>query len=108
MDDQRSFIEEIRSLGEPVKHKIMLCATVIIMIVVVYLWIAYFNTIVPNAAPVAAVRAPLTASAQDTGGPGIIGLFADTAGSFWQAVLGGARDVAGEFKNPKQYTISPK
>ena len=108
MDDQKSFIEEIRSLSGHVKHKIMLCTTIIIMIIVVYFWIAYFNTIVPNAAPVASAPVPMAASAQDTTGPGIGGLFADTASSFWQAVLGGARDAAGALKNPKQYTISPK
>jgi hypothetical protein len=104
---QKSFIEELRSLSEPVKRKVMLGAVAVSMVVVVYLWLAYFNSIVPNAVPAAAPTS-VAASAPNTGGPGIFGLFADAAGSFWQAALNGARDALGTLKNSKQYDINPK
>jgi len=108
--DQKSFIEEIRSLNEPTKRKIMLGATVIIMVLVIYLWLAYFNTIVPNAVPAVAPQSPSPsiASSSDEGGPGIMGMFVDGASSFWQSVVGGARDMAGVIRNSKQYDINPK
>lgn len=106
--DQKSFIEEIRSLSDPVKRKIMLGATAVSMVLVMYLWFAYFNTIVPNVVPVTTAQTPIATSTPDTGGPGILGLFANAASSFWQATLNGAREAAGALKNPKQYNISPK
>jgi hypothetical protein len=105
--DRKNFIEELRSLSEPMKRKILFCATVASMIIVTSLWVAYFNTIVPNAVPVAAQVAATTVE-PDTSGPGFLGIFADAAGSFWGAALNGARGVIGALKNPKQYNVGPK
>jgi hypothetical protein len=107
-EDRKSFIEELRSLGEPAKRRILFGAAAVSMVIVVCLWLAYFNTIVPNAVPAAAEQTSTAASAPSAGGPGVFGIFADAASSFWQAVLGGARGVAGALKNPRQYNISPK
>jgi hypothetical protein len=105
--DHKSFIEELRTLGEPVKSKILFGTAAVSMIVVISLWLAYFNTIVPSAVPITA-QAPAAAVAQDTGGPGIFGLLADAASSFWGSALGGVQGIVGALKNPKQYDISPK
>jgi hypothetical protein len=105
--DQKNFIEELRSLSEPVKRKILFCAAIASMIIVTGLWMAYFNTIVPNAVP-AAAQAVATTVEPNTSGPGFLGIFADAAGSFWGAALNGARGVIGALKNPKQYNIGPK
>ena len=106
--DRKSFIEELRSLSEPVKRKVMFCSAAVSMALVVYLWFAYFNTIVPNAGPAAALQTPSTTNASDTGGPGIFGLFADAAGSLWQATLNKIEGVASSLNNPKQYDINPR
>lgn len=105
--DQKGFIEELRSLSEPVKRKILFCAAVTSMIVVVSLWLVYFNTIVPSAVPVAA-QVPAATVAQDAGGQGVMGLLADAADSFWGTALGGIQGAIDAFRNPKQYNISPK
>jgi hypothetical protein len=105
--DQENFLEKIRALGEPVKRKIMIAATLGSMVLVVYLWLAYFNTIVPSA--VSAPASPVAqAASPDAGGPGITGLFADTASSFWQAALNGMRNITDAIRNSKQYNVSPK
>ena len=56
MEQQKGFLERLQSLDESTKHKILIGATAVIMIVVVYFWLAYFNSIVVNlsAQPVAA------------------------------------------------------
>lgn len=85
----------------------MFGAATVSIVIVVYLWFAYFNTIVPNAVPTAASQAPAT-SASDTSGPGIFGLFADAASSWWQTALQGMQGAASALKNPKQYNINPR
>ncbi len=105
----KNFIEEIRSLSDPVKRKILFGATAIMMVLVVYLWLAYFNTLVPSAVPITIEQAPVaTTSTPEASGSGIFGLFADAAGSFWQAIRNGVRGFAGALKNPRQYNVSPR
>jgi cytoskeletal protein RodZ len=53
MEENRAqkFLKELQSLDEPAKNRILIIATVVIMIVVLFVWIAYFNSIViPSAA----------------------------------------------------------
>jgi hypothetical protein len=105
--EHKSFIEELRSLSEPTKRKVLFGAVVISMVLVIYFWLAYFNSIVPSVASVATVQPPDMASTSSEGSE-ISGLFADTAGLFWQSIEGGIRNAAGALKNPRQYNISPK
>jgi hypothetical protein len=104
--DRKSFIEELRSLSDPVKRKVFWGAVAASMILVVYFWLAYFNTIVPGAVP--GPDTTVQTSTTGTEGAGVFGLFADAAGSFWQAIENGARGMVSEMKNPKQYNIGPK
>ena len=77
------------------------------MILVVYLWLIYFNSIVSSAAaPIAQPAGTITASTASS--VGILGLFATTMASFWQTVRDGAGNVLGSMENVKQYHISPK
>ena len=66
--DKKGFLEELRSLSEPVKHKIFLITAAASMILIVYLWLAYFNTIVPNAAQTAGQTS--AAASTSNGGEG--------------------------------------
>jgi len=104
--DQKSFIEELRALSDPVKRKVFWGAVAASMILVVYFWLAYFNTIVPNTASAPSVAAQTSVSG--TEGAGIFGLFTDAASSFWRAIGDGARGMISEMKSPKQYNIGPK
>jgi len=101
--NQKSFIEELRSLSDPVKHKIFFGAAAASMVVIIYFWLAYFNTIVPGSASDAA-----TQTAQGSADRGVLGLFADAASSFWQAMGSSVQGIAREMKNPRQYNISRK
>lgn len=105
--DKKGFLEELRSLSEPVKHKIFLITAAASMILIVYLWLAYFNTIVPNAAQTAG-QTSAAASTSNGGEGGAFGLFADAASSFWQTIGNGARGIVREMSNPKKYNISPR
>ena len=73
------------------------------MIIVIYLWLTYFNTIVPSAVPAVARQAlsPSAPVASDTGGPGIMGIVRG-CGEFILAVGRGWReDIAGAIEKFK-------
>jgi len=40
------FLHRLQGLDEGKKQKVMIAAAVVIMIVVIYLWLAYFNSVV--------------------------------------------------------------
>jgi hypothetical protein len=106
-EDRKSFIEELRSLDVPTKRNVLIVSVAVSMIVIVYLWLIYFNGIVSNATPVAA-QSTGTVSAPTAEGTGVLGLFAVAMASFWQAIRNGAGEVLGSVGNARQYNISPK
>jgi hypothetical protein len=106
--ERKSFIEELRGLSSPVKRKVMFGATAISMIVIIYLWVAYFNATMTNMNSATITQTSVSTSTTDADGPGISGLFVDTASSFWQTIESGASRVVGELKSSKQYNISPR
>ena len=99
----KSFIAELQALEEPTKTKVLIVSTIVLMVIVLYFWLAYFNTIVPGSASDAT-----TQTAQGNADSGVLGLFADAASSFWQAMGSSVQGIAREMKNPRQYNISPK
>ncbi len=106
-DDQKGFIEELRALNEPTKRKILVGTVAVSMIVVIYLWLAYFNSIVLNTTssvqPPGVVNAPV---ASETGG--VLGLFATAMASLWQVIRDGAGTAIGAVENARQYNVSPR
>jgi hypothetical protein len=96
-------LEELRSLSPENKKRVLIVSTIIIMIIVVGLWMLYFNSIVIGseqqtvAQPVAAsVPAPTPVAAPQASGPGL-----------WQNMknwFGGLADI---LEKPSQYKIQP-
>jgi hypothetical protein len=44
--NNKSFLEELQSLDEPTKSKVLIITTIVIMAVVIYFWLGYFSSIV--------------------------------------------------------------
>ena len=84
----QKFLKELQSLDAPAKNRVLIISTVVIMIVVLFVWLAYFNSIViPSAAQTATststtttvpVASAQTSSAQASSGQG-----------FWKNLEGG-------------------
>lgn len=108
MDEQNkmSFIEELQSLGEPTKRKILIGATAVIMVAVVYLWLGYFNGLVAASSqtPIVAAQdsqsggSATQAQVQPQQGVGAI------IGGFFSNIIGDFRHL---FQSPGQYNINP-
>jgi zona occludens toxin (predicted ATPase) len=106
-------LEEIQALSEANKKRVLVFGTVIIMLIVLGVWVAYFNGIIASAsqpltaqststdatdaaaAPVPIAIQPATTPA--TNGPGL-----------WQNIEDGMASIANIFKRPSQYDIQPQ
>lgn len=59
--DLKSFLEKLQSADESVKLRWMIVSTAVVMVIVIYVWLAYFNSLIvsfsqpPPAAPVEGV-----------------------------------------------------
>ena len=108
-------LEELQSLDEKTKKRVLIIATIIIMVIIIGVWVTYFNSIVigtatpqatstsalgsstPFVAVTASGMAPSVSVATATNGPGL-----------WQDIVGFFRSFANIFRSPSNYTIQPQ
>jgi flagellar basal body-associated protein FliL len=95
-------LEELRSLSEGNKKRILVIATIIIMVIIIGVWVAYFNSIIMGTAQQVTTEAPTSSVATapvvaQANGP-----------SLWQNIKDGFGSIANVFKKPSQYTIQPQ
>jgi hypothetical protein len=91
-----SFFESLQSMDESMKQKILVVATVVIMILVVYVWLGYFNGIVAGTSQ--SNTSVATAQVQPVSSGG---------NSFWQSMKDDMANMANVFKQPGQYNVQP-
>jgi hypothetical protein len=107
----KDFFTELQSLGEPAKSKILIIATVIIMIVVIYFWLAYFNSIIagvsaPSVADTGgAAQQGLAPTAQEDAGPWVIMMRAPAF--LYDQFMNAAQGLANVLQAPRQYVVQP-
>ncbi len=64
-EEEKSPLQKLQSLDEPTKRKVVVGASAVAMVIVVYFWVAYFNGLVAGftQSPVVAETAPADATA---------------------------------------------
>jgi flagellar basal body-associated protein FliL len=106
-------VEELQSLSETNKKRVLVIGTIIIMVIVIGVWFAYFNSIIigssqpdeqqanaTNASalvPTAITPVTTAAVSPQANGP-----------SLWQDVKNGFGWFGSLFSHPSQYKIQPK
>ena len=99
--------EELQSLSETNKMRVLVVGTIIIMVIVVGVWLTYFNSVVLGGAQQTAVQAPPPAAAASTATSATAQAQASGPG-IWQYIENGFASFLNIFRNPSQYTIQPK
>jgi hypothetical protein len=110
-EEKRSFIEELRALDESAKQKVLVGATMVLMVVVLYFWLAYFNTIVSRSSPQATASAEASTtvvSATGTSDGGFGNVVSDGFGSLIQFFKNESRSIGGVVNGPREYEVSPR
>jgi cytoskeletal protein RodZ len=125
----KSFLEEIQSLSDVAKKRVLIISTIIIMVIVVGVWFSYFNNILAQAnhgaseqtASAAATVAPsdepspfpatatTTTDVAPTASANAAAPAATPSGpTLWQHIENGFNWIGNIFKGPSNYTIQPQ
>ncbi len=104
MDQPKNFLEKLQSSDEATKQRWLVGSAAVIMTIVVFLWLAYFNSFVigpQNAAPVS--------PGSGVGGDRITfwGTMKNGASVIYNGFLGKLRAFGDILKQPREYIIKP-
>ncbi len=102
-----SFLDQLQSLDERKKTQVLVITTIVIMAIVIYFWLGYFNSIVST------VSLPTVADNQGqaaTNTPTTTGQTQNIPG-FFQIMGSGLASIAHAFGNmleaPRKYAVKP-
>jgi hypothetical protein len=89
-------LEELRSLSEINKKRVLIITTIIITVIIIGVWVSYFNGIIQGTVPRDSMQATSTVP------------IAVSGPSVWQNIKNGFGSVLDVFKKPSQYNIQPQ
>jgi hypothetical protein len=93
----KGFIEELQSLNDVTKKRVLVISTIVVMAVVITVWFSYFNGILAAASQSAvAADSTSTSATQAANGPGM-----------WQNIMNGMASIGNVFNSSSQYTVQP-
>ena len=119
MGEHGGFIEKLQSLDGPAKNKILIVATAVAMVIIVYFWLAYFNNLIagvtqPAPIPVtestaqpSAVQAQPSAPGDNSGGVSIWSNFKNAASFMYGEFVRAVHGLSNAVQAPKQYIVNP-
>ena len=115
-----NFIQQLQQLDEAMKRRLLIGATVVVMVGVVFVWVGYLNSIVMNnqsqladqsavAQPVAQPTAVAQAAPQNPPAnvPGFWSMLGLGVVSAYHGVVNGIAGAGSAFRSPRQYDITP-
>jgi len=94
---KNSFWERLRATDEKTKRKIIIITSCICMIVIVYLWLGYFNNIISSTVQ--------SGSGIQSSSPSFWDGVKNNANGLYKKITGGLGDI---FRGSKQYIIQPQ
>jgi hypothetical protein len=90
----KGFIEELQSLSDTHKKRVLVISTIVIMLIVVGVWFSYFNGILAAASQPTVAEA--TSTTPTASGP-----------SMWQNIKNDMASIGNVFNSSSQYTVQP-
>lgn len=104
MDQQKNFLERLQSSDEATKQRWLIGSAVVIMAVVVFLWLAYFNSFVIGPRSGAPAEAGQKA---EGGGVTFFGTMKNGASVIYNGFIGKLRTFGNILEQPREYIIKP-
>ena len=106
-------LEDLQGLDHATKTKIMIVGTIVIMVLVLYFWLAYFNTLIattaaPEAAPVAANATVTTNTPTQDGDASVWTHTAGTMAFIYGAFAGLVHNIENIFTGAREYSVQPQ
>lgn len=106
------FLEELQSADRATKKKVLVASSAAAIILVVFVWIGYFNTIVaqgptPADSQSQAASAAPASDSPAAPSPSLAQSLRSMGAAVSAALRGGASWVGGLFAKPREYIITP-
>lgn len=104
MGQHQNFLEKLQSSDEATKQRWLVGSAAVIMAIVVFLWLAYFNAFVIGSRDAAPMGAnPAAASGSVT----FFGTMRNGASVIYNGFMGGLRSFGNILEAPREYIIKP-
>jgi len=104
-------LEKLQSAPESVKTRWMVISAAVIMVIVIYVWLAYFNNLMAGfSKPLAQTSAQTQVeqqSAADSGGVTMWSSFKDGMASLYQVFVGELHFLGSILQAPREYIVKP-
>jgi hypothetical protein len=111
---EKGFVEKLQSLDDRQKRTILIVATAIIMVIVIYIWLGYFNSIVasvPQGQDTADQSAPadqVTPAPQPAETMNPLQRMESGMANMYQSMTGFFGSLGKILQSPRQYIVNPK
>ena len=107
-----NFLEELQSLDERTKSRVLIVTTIVIMAIIIYFWLGYFNSIVSSGVQPAVADANQPADTADSGQTAQPAGSANSQPGFFTSMGNGMATMVHAFENifqaPSKYIIKPQ
>jgi len=100
--DLKHFLEKLQNSDEGTKRRWMIASTVIIMAVVIYIWLAYFNNLI------ASFSQPQPVASADGAGFGFWSSLKSGAALLYSGSADKLRAFGEILKAPREYIVQPR
>lgn len=101
---QKSFIEYLQGLPKASKRKVLVASVVVIMTIIVFFWIAYFNSMIAAITESSTQSPSVEETAQ---GVDIWHQFTGGMGLIYSQFSRAAQGLSDIFQAPRQYIVEP-
>lgn len=107
----KNYLEQVQGLNPEKKRQVLAGTTAVLMVVVLYVWLGYFNNILTTTSDQASLNdqaGTLTAQAAASSDPGFFDRMARGTTYIYGAVTNGLASFGAALNGPREYTIQPK
>ncbi len=104
MEEQKSFLEKLQSADEETKKRWLVISVAVIMVIVIYVWLAYFNNLL---AGFSAPPASESGSGEAQGGMTFWQTLKNGAASVYDGFIGKISALGNILQAPREYIIKP-
>lgn len=96
------FLKKLQTADETYKKRILVVVSTVVMIIVIYIWLIYFNNLVARE-----TRETVPVAATQDENPGFWGTMQRGSAVLYHNIVGGIEWLGQAFRAPREYIVKP-